>query len=288
MTKRAKQHHTIPCSYLKWFVTEINPDNYRKSIISQYDRKNIISRRVPINSCGVRKNINTLYSPKWTPTDKLEATYWKNQDTWIKCVVDKLNKFEKLDDEHCAFLYWFISSMSHRSEIRIESIKKEVLGWKLDNLINNRTDLELHNMWIKRTTEWLEFFNNNYVLWASLFRAKNLLKFLWESYWYFIHASWNTKFITSDNPVSIFPKENKGDEVFFPITSNFWVFISKNIQYKKLNGSIMKGEEKLIKAMNNMTALGSNRYLYWVKENQFKNLKIPEWLWLDQNPQFYF
>ncbi len=289
MTQRKKNHHTVPCSYLKWFVEQLDSRNYRKSNIFQFDRKNRISRKVCIDKCGiVKKNINTLYSPEWYPSDILETSYWENQDIWITNVVKNIEVFNQPNTEDYSYLYGFISSMSHRSDIRIQSIKDELIGGGFSDSITSKTDFDLHKMWIKRTQSGLEIFNNNFVLWVWLHRSQNLLRFMLESSHYFLYISWDMNFITSDNPVSIFPKWNKWNEIFFPITSKIWIFISQDHHVRELNGKILSVEEDMIKPMNDMTALCSDRYLYSNTENQLSKINIPNWLWRNNNFQFYF
>lgn len=292
MANRSKKHHTVPCSYLRWFTLLENIDDYRKSKITQFDKRSWKYRLVDIKNCWVIKNINTLYSPEGLPTDILEKSYWENQDTFISDFINRTIKSGKAPDvELYNKLFSFIASMSHRSEIRIDALKQEIHDWNYDTFFKDRTSQELSNMWIIKKIDWnFEIYNNNYILGVWLHRSKELLKFIWEASHVFFLSSGH-QFITSDNPVCILPKTDdsqyKWEEIFFPITKKLWILISKKDAIRKMNWKILPADINMVKCFNDMTSLYSNRYLYWSLEEQFKNIEITKEIWLD-NPQFYF
>lgn len=310
---RIKRHHTVPCSYLKWFVESINEKDSRKSLIDVYDRKNDEYRKQPLDNTSVITDFYTVENEQWEKIDILEKMLWDEVDSKISKIVEKIDSELFLSEEEENDLFLFIAFQKERTEVDIvwekkaeEEFRKHIfmmkyLHWGKEELKRtlDKVGVELSEDELEEqynfivSWEWdAQISNNGYLMKHMLDKVILTYEFL-RSFKYVIFKAQNNKsFITSDDPYCMTaPIENRfpGGGVWFatpwleihiPLSKKSCLFMTN---WDKLKISwFYPIPDDLLEAYNKRSCANSYRYVLWDSKELLKSLvewTNSKWLW---------
>jgi len=277
-----KRNHFIPVFYLKGFV-----DPHNEPFLWQYERDCKAIKKVTPKNIAWRKYYYSFTNIEGKQ-DSFEDVLAKLEGV-ASLIFKKIKTYKGLNNQERGDFSFFLATMMtrvpHRRE-EYEDFTRNFIKQFGQNIAQSNEALESiiklyeKETGKKNTTSTKEFqdfllkgnynvkFEQEYSLEPMTF-IKEFANIFFKMKWIFIEASDDFKFITSDNPMTLYnPKNplpfsdvgllNKNIEVTFPISKDFtflgsWRFESKNY---------IKANNNTVRDINYRTVLSASRFVF--------------------------
>jgi hypothetical protein len=293
-----KRHHYLPVFYLKGFI---DPDQSPFLWIYGKDKEEIIKTNVA--NIAVRGDYYTFRTSEGTKdSDKIES-FLSAIEGYCAPVIQKIRRRELLNDEDRIHFAVFLAFMYVRVPSFRENIEEAMKGFIKSFskfMASHKEGFEATVKSMERDTgkeigmptEELRKFmlEGEYdvkvvpeVSLMGIAMAQDFAKIFLHMQWFFFGATRDYKFVTSDNPLSIYDPTyvpssfygigllNKKIEIVFPVSSNIaclgiW---KENPSYPDLRGGLFHvGNNKIVKALVKRTVHSAYQYVFASQRSQ--------------------
>ena len=246
-------NHYVPCVYLKGFSD--SPAKNRKAPIFVIDKETKNSYTCSVEYTAKDKNYypDSVESNLRVIESHSDPILIKLRNCNLPDSVDKLI--------FSIFINLMITRVPHLRKIlkgKIPANISKAIEENLEKVPDLKNRIEFSN---RIEGMRMEIENDFYKKYRNPSIDMNLVSHLFNMKWIFYYVKSESKFITSDNPVSI---TNEG-ELFFPISSNICLVISIGNDREDF---ILVPEEHY-EAINNRTASKATRFIYYHEEKDW-------------------
>jgi hypothetical protein len=287
-----KRHHYLPIFYLKGFI---DPDHSPFLWIYGKDKEEIIKTNV-VNA-AVRSDYYSFRTPEGTKDSDTIESLLSAIEGYSAPVLQKIRRREHLSEEDRLHFAFFLALMYVRVPSfrkNIEKVMEEMVKRVGILMASHKEGFEASIKRMERDTgkkigmpiEELRKFilDGEYDIKVApemslmgIKMAEHFAEIFFHMQWFFFGASHDYKFVTSDNPLSIYDPAyapgsfygigllNKEIEIVFPVSRDIaclgvW---RENPNYPDLReGSFHDGNNKIVKALVKRTVRSAYEYVF--------------------------